>query len=71
MSFVGAGSASKPDYKIQKEAEDQERFWFPVAMNAATREEVKWATRSQLDLYNEIAIRIFKLKYGQGETADE
>ncbi len=63
---MASGLASKPSWKIEKQADNEEQYWLPVAMGAATREEVNWATASQLQLYNEIAIRIFKLKYGQG-----
>lgn len=63
-SFVDSALASKSQLQVKAEVDEQMAFWFPVAMGVATEEDIRWATRHELDVYNEIANKVYELKYG-------
>lgn len=54
---------------IQQRADDQDMFWFPVMMGIVSRAEMGLADMAEVQLYNELAERKFKLMNGGG--ADE
>ncbi|ASN59837.1 hypothetical protein CG419_04000 [Latilactobacillus curvatus] len=56
--------ARKNDLAISKRVDDQEWYWFPIMMEIVSRQEMELATAEEVQVYNELAYRKYKLMHG-------
>lgn len=64
IRFVENALARKNDLAINKSVDDQEWYWFPIMMEIVSRQEMELATAEEVQVYNELAYRKYKLMHG-------
>lgn len=61
------GLAKHNELKVLQKANDEDWYWFPIMMGIATKAEMELADAGDVQLYNELALRKYKLLNGGGE----